>query len=335
MAPPTDSEKETAGICLAFSGSFCGGAERLMLDLRSLLESHSFSTSLILSGSGAVSDSVIAASPTVIAKPRYLDKHRPWNYATHFLRALRILLKQKPELLVIEGKEFAQVYLPAARLLRVNTLVYVHYPPSEYEVKRIPYQLASSIVLCAEGLRRYFPERLQNQIRAIQNYCDTDYFSPVEPEQKQNIQQNIFQLEDGETPLCVLLVGHLSEVKGQKELLKAAERLKQRGIPMKLAFAGQDNSTDGRHERMLRERTGQLDLEGEVIFLGQRKDTRELYQACDVFALPSFTEGMPLVLLEAMACGLPVVASRVDGNPELIENGEKRSADRSWKCRPA
>jgi len=58
-----------------------------------------------------------------------------------------------------------------------------------------------------------------------------------------------------------------------------------------------------------------------VVFLGQRRDVPELLRAFDVFALSSFSEGTSVTLLEAMATELPVVATRVGGNPELIEEG--------------
>ena len=58
-----------------------------------------------------------------------------------------------------------------------------------------------------------------------------------------------------------------------------------------------------------------------VIFLGFRNDVRDLLKSMDVFVLSSLTEGVSLGLLEAMAAGLPVVATDVGGNPEVIKNG--------------
>jgi glycosyltransferase involved in cell wall biosynthesis len=61
-------------------------------------------------------------------------------------------------------------------------------------------------------------------------------------------------------------------------------------------------------------------LAGRVIFLGAQDNVAELLNAFDVFVLPSLTEGMSNTILEAMATGLPVLATRVGGNPELVED---------------
>ena len=63
----------------------------------------------------------------------------------------------------------------------------------------------------------------------------------------------------------------------------------------------------------------ELGIIGTVRFLGQRRDLNEILPACDLFVLSSISEGLSYAILEAMACGLPVVATRVGGNSELVE----------------
>lgn len=70
-----------------------------------------------------------------------------------------------------------------------------------------------------------------------------------------------------------------------------------------------------------RERSAQLGIEGAIHFLGVREDMPELLNACDVFALASDWEGHPLSIMEAMAEGLPAVATAVGGVPEIVANG--------------
>jgi glycosyltransferase involved in cell wall biosynthesis len=64
-----------------------------------------------------------------------------------------------------------------------------------------------------------------------------------------------------------------------------------------------------------------MDLAEDIRFLGNRRDVPALLAAADLFVLPSLWEGLPLVLLEAMAAGLPAVVTAVGGNPEVVENG--------------
>jgi glycosyltransferase involved in cell wall biosynthesis len=76
---------------------------------------------------------------------------------------------------------------------------------------------------------------------------------------------------------------------------------------------------DGEHETMLRTLASQLDLDDRIIFAGRRSDIPALLAASDLFVLPSLTEALPTVLAEAMAAGLPIVATTVGGIPEMVK----------------
>jgi glycosyltransferase involved in cell wall biosynthesis len=77
----------------------------------------------------------------------------------------------------------------------------------------------------------------------------------------------------------------------------------------------------GRREAEIQQAAADLGLSGQVHFLGSRVDVPDLLQAMDTFVLPSYSEGLSLSLLEAMAAGLPVIATAVGGNPELVMDG--------------
>ena len=72
----------------------------------------------------------------------------------------------------------------------------------------------------------------------------------------------------------------------------------------------------------MRQLAASLGLAGVVHFLGPRPDVPDLLNAMDIFVLPSYSEGMSLALLEAMAAGLPVIATAVGGTPEVVTDGE-------------
>ncbi|MCU1373659.1 MAG: glycosyltransferase family 4 protein [Actinomycetia bacterium] len=122
----------------------------------------------------------------------------------------------------------------------------------------------------------------------------------------------------GTGPLEVLCVGRLVPEKGQEVLLRAVADLTRRGIDVRATFVG-----DGPRRAALEKAAAEAGITDRVTFTGSvgQDDIRRHYDAADVFCLPSFAEGVPVVLMEAMASGLPVVTTRITGVPELVEHG--------------
>ena len=112
-------------------------------------------------------------------------------------------------------------------------------------------------------------------------------------------------------------VGRLVPIKGHTALLDAAAILVQRGFDLSVLLVGDGSELD--HLRA--KAAASPYLASRVHFLGASQNVDQALAAMDVFVLPSISEGMSNTLLEAMSAGLPVVATRVGGNPELIEDG--------------
>jgi glycosyltransferase involved in cell wall biosynthesis len=112
-------------------------------------------------------------------------------------------------------------------------------------------------------------------------------------------------------------VGRLIPRKGYNYLLHAVPDIKKAYPDVKLVFAG-----DGEEKENLKMLANELDVQESVVFLGNRKDIPEVINSFDVFVLPSLSEGLGVVVLEAFAAGKPVVASKVEGIPEMVVSGE-------------
>ncbi len=118
-------------------------------------------------------------------------------------------------------------------------------------------------------------------------------------------------------PRVVGLVARLDHWgKGHKEFFTALSTLKDR-YPIEALIIG-----GGRREGEMRQLAAEMGLAGRVYFLGPRDDVPDLLAALDIFVLPSHSEGVSLALLEAMAAGLPVIATAVGGLPEVVTDGE-------------
>ncbi|HTP26050.1 MAG TPA: glycosyltransferase, partial [Anaeromyxobacteraceae bacterium] len=117
----------------------------------------------------------------------------------------------------------------------------------------------------------------------------------------------------------LLCVGRLSPEKGQILLVRAAAKLRDSGVPVEIWLVG-----DGPSRRDIEREARELDVQDRIRLLGWRSatDIRHLILQCKAVALPSFAEGIPVVLMEGMALRRPVIATRVGGVPELVRPGE-------------
>lgn len=158
----------------------------------------------------------------------------------------------------------------------------------------ITMSLASQQEALAAGFR---PE----QIMRISNGVDTMVFTPApQPAASGHI----------------LFVGRLDRMKGVAVLLEALARLRESGVHCRCTVVG-----DGPAKEELQHLAGALALDGVVDFPGTCSDIVPRMQEASIFVLPSHSEGTPNVLLEAMACGLPIIATAVGGVPDIIQDG--------------
>lgn len=160
------------------------------------------------------------------------------------------------------------------------------------------------------------------KVRAIGNGVDMEMFNPHRFSQadrratraKWNIPENAKVLG---------IIGRLVREKGYFELFDAARMLADRFPDFRLMVIGDALASD--HDdstAALQKHLDALKLRDRVVFTGQRTDIPELLQACDVYTLPSWREGMPRSIIEAMAMGLPCVATNIRGCREEIVHGE-------------
>lgn len=124
--------------------------------------------------------------------------------------------------------------------------------------------------------------------------------------------QSLFNLRKDEK--VMISVGEMTANKNQKTLIKALTGSQLENVHYMIAGSGVCRP-------QLEKYASELKVSDRVHFLGYRKDVAALLQASDVFVFPSYREGLPVALMEAMSAGVPVVASRIRGNVDLIEDG--------------
>ncbi len=170
---------------------------------------------------------------------------------------------------------------------------------------------ADHVVCVAEALREVVLSLgvPSERVSTLRNGVDVERFAPGE---RGAARAALGLPRDGEWWLCV---GHLVERKGQHLLLEALARPEARAAGVRLALVGRGEAQDA-----LAAQARRLGLQARVRFVGAvRPDALpDWYRAADLLVLPSLREGWPNVVLEALACGTPVVATEVWGTPEIL-----------------
>ncbi len=153
----------------------------------------------------------------------------------------------------------------------------------------------------------------ENKIHVIHNGIDPDslHISRKAEEVRSEFNLSLDQ------PL-IGMAGMLCPLKGQEEFLRVAARITKLFPKVCFMIVGKDIEKEGAYEVYLKRLVEKLDLADKVIFTGYRSDVLDLIHALDLFVHPSKKEGLPVVILEAMALGKAVIASRVDGIPEIV-----------------
>lgn len=142
---------------------------------------------------------------------------------------------------------------------------------------------------------------------------DGKKFSRYATDVERNVLKEKYGLNKDDS--IVLSVGELCDRKNHRVMIKAIAQLNNENV--KYVICGQ-----GDKEKELKQLVKELKVEDKVLFMGYQKNINEFLQLADLYAFPSLQEGLPVALMEAMANGLPIVASKIRGNTDLIEDGK-------------
>lgn len=246
----------------------------------------------------------------------------PIRVARCLLAFFADLKKEKPE--IVHGLLF-HAYVPAAFFGRIARVLIVitsrrslgHFKagkPHYLLAERLANRMTDLIVANSEAVKRDVirQEKVEpSKIRVIYNGIEPSLYNvPPDPTLRAS-------LGVPEKTKVVGVVANLIHYKGHRFFLQACHEVKRKIPEVRFLLIG-----DGPLRRELEGLAAALSLEKDVLFLGSRQDIPELLALMDVAVLPSLEEGFPNAVLEAMAAGKPVVATRVGGIPEAVIHGE-------------
>lgn len=250
-----------------------------------------------------------------------LDDPWQWPQARNFVRFLR---DEKIDVVHAHMIRGALAAVPLARLAGVPVVVHTCHGREVWRKSWIKRQFwidrritnwsdATIAVSEATALHLLHDKKLNpKKVRVIRNGRTLRDFMPGRAAQ-QHLAESLGILPGTSV---VGVFARLEPQKAHRYLVEALPAIRQKVPQLKILFVG-----DGALRKELEEQVARLGLNDVVAFTGYRHDAMELMSLCDVVALPSIHEGMPLVPIEAAALGVPVVATGVDGTQEVVVDG--------------
>ena len=228
----------------------------------------------------------------------------------------RIIAKEKIDIILANlGKEYWPA-AAAAKLMRKKIILVRHQRDRIRRTTRCLMNLHVDRVIAVSGAVK---ESLsasgisEEKIAIVYNAISLDRFEPSWID-RSSVRAELGIAEDD---IVVGTVGKLHSGKGVYTLLDAAGRIYHDFPSLRLLFVG-----DGPEKEGIIRQAGLLGIADRIVMTGVRQDVERMYSAMNIFALPSHNEGMPTVLIEAMAMNIPVIATPVGGVHEIISGGE-------------
>lgn len=305
--------KDRIKLLMTISDLSGGGAEREFANLLGFLDPGEFDVHVCL-WRPVFTYSVPEGIPVTI-----LNKTKPWHVIRTIGRLSRLVDALQPDL-VFSMPHYVNIITGTALMLTRHKPAWVcrFNNPAEIDLRGIKklwagyvISRADRIVGCSDGVCRSLVDRLGLDRAKVQTI-----YNPVDIEMIERLAAEPLPVEKPGGKFIIAHAGRLSPQKNQKLLLKALAQMKHQNA--ELWVLGQ-----GPLEGDLKREAARLGIDDRVRWLGFQNNPFPFLRAADCFALSSAWEGLPTVIIEAMACGTPVVATRCPYGPdELIEDGK-------------
>ncbi|TET64337.1 MAG: glycosyltransferase family 1 protein [Candidatus Stahlbacteria bacterium] len=291
-----------------------GGGQISLLELLAHIDTTKFLPLVIVSEEGKLKKEVkkLGIECALLPMPRFKWLN-PSPFFAGFWRIFNFVRKQKIKLIHSNTSRAALYAGPVAKILSIPLIWHVRVPPPDNLLDRFLVLFSSKIIAVSRIVKRRFVWLKKDIVETIYNGVDTRKFSPglVQDDLRKK-----FHIDSKN--IVIGTVGRLSPEKGLEYLISAIREVVNAYPRTKVLIVGDG---DEKYRLSLQEKVKDLELSSHIILTGFYEDVPQILRCLDIFSLPSLFEGFNRSLLEAMACGLPVVATAVGGNVEIVQDG--------------
>jgi glycosyltransferase involved in cell wall biosynthesis len=321
---PTSEPRKKIKILHIIESLASGGAEKLLTYSLKHIDKNKFSIKVVcLEPSLDLKNELENNGITVFC----LNVKNLYRWYSAVPKLFLLIIKEKPDI-VHTQLFFANIYgRIASKMAGIrNIITTLQNPDYTYENNgKFTYLVRkfidkytgkfcnSAFIAVSDFVKKDFEKHLNfKNIKVLYNCVDNSTFGGQGGDPGRKREELGFNKDD----IIILNVGRLHPQKGQEFLIEAFNLAYKKNNKCRLLVIG-----NGPLENVLKNKTKELNLEKNVIFLKNRQDVPDIMKISDIFIFPSIYEGLPLALIEAMASGLPVIASKIDVLKEIVEDG--------------
>ncbi|MDB9823135.1 glycosyltransferase family 4 protein [Deltaproteobacteria bacterium] len=300
-------------LCISNHSFMLGGGEKSFLDLLSHLP-ELWDVLAVVPGQGELA--VCLRQNGIKVEAIGLPAIRPWylpNILSSLKRYFSLFRKYHPAVIYANGSRAAVYGGIIGRALKIPVIWHCRIAEPDIYLDPLLCRLSNKIIVNSKATAKRFRTRFRHKVRKIYNGIDIGW-----------LQDNAVKKPDLIQPdwKVILVIARISRWKRHDIALSVFEKIAMSDPKVHLICVGAKDQLEPKWYKYLMKRTKQYQFSDRIHWIGQVADVRPWYRSVDIFLFPSENEAFGRVLVEAMACGVPVIATRSGGVPEIVRHGK-------------
>lgn len=312
VAMSRDLESQGSAVLHLMSSLEVGGAERLLIDLMKSCSDAPQIPQVVVVMNNRIDKSMANELNSTSVPVYFLDRPES-SRNPRYIRDLKKIMKRHDVAVIHSHTPGSKYWSALCRILKPDLKLAHTFHQTRIGMNYVDVMLHNSLVdvtiAISKAVASEARSRNVKRVEQIENGIPTALFNSVSP-------------QPPGTKARIISVGRLfPEEKGQDVLIRAIWRCINRGLDVDCTFVGSPAIGDSETLPTLEALTSSLELNSRVHFVQGRTDVATLLADASIFVLPSRREGFGLALVEAMAAGLPVIASNIEGPSDILTDG--------------
>lgn len=296
---------------------FIGGGEINLISLLSTIDKDIFDCHLLYNPKSSLEKYIYGLNISKFDFPEYRINNCVKVYIS-FVRMLFLILINRFDCIYVNTIIALKAYWPIFCCLRIPVIAHIHILEKDESMRWLKINRAKRIIVCSKFLKNCMMNESswldRGKIYVLHNAIEKEIWQPS----SKNFLRSKYSIEK-DIPI-VGIVGQIKKIKGQKIFIEMVKKLSNNRVVAKYFIVGESSANDHKYKMELERLIAKYDLSKQIIFTGFLNNIPQIMSDLDLLVVPSSREPFGRVVIESLACGTPVLASKVGGIPEILND---------------